>query len=68
MSVVIKAEKISKLYRLGIISSKSIAQDVNRLIARLRGKEDPYLKVGQENQRDKKTEGQFVWALKRHKF
>lgn len=64
MSVVIKAEKISKLYRLGIISSKSIAQDVNRLIARIRGKEDPYLKVGQENQRDKKTEGQFVWALK----
>ncbi len=64
MSVVIKAENISKLYRLGIISSKSIAQDVNRLIARIRGKEDPYLKVGQLNQRDKKTDGQFVWALK----
>lgn len=64
MRVVIKAENISKLYRLGIISSKSIAQDFNRFIARIRGKEDPYLKVGQVNQRDKKTDGQFVWALK----
>ena len=64
MSVVIKADNISKLYRLGIISSKSIAQDLNRFIARIRGKEDPYLKVGEVNVRDKRTEGQFIWALK----
>lgn len=64
MSVVIKAENVSKLYRLGMITSKSIAQDANRFIARIRGKEDPYMKVGEKNHRDKKSKGQFVWALK----
>ncbi len=64
MSVVIKAENISKLYRLGILSSRTIAQDVNRFIARIRGKEDPYLKVGEINNREKKSSGQFIWALK----
>lgn len=64
MSVVIKAENVSKLYRLGMITSKSIAQDANRFIARISGKEDPYMKVGEKNHRDKKSKGQFVWALK----
>ncbi len=64
MSVIIKAENVSKLYRLGMITSKSIAQDANRFIARIRGKEDPYMKVGEKNHRDKKSKGQFVWALK----
>ena len=64
MSVVINAENISKLYRLGILSSRTIAQDVNRFIARVRGKEDPYMKVGEINDREKKSSGQFIWALK----
>ena len=64
MSVVINAENISKLYRLGILSSRTIAQDVNRFIARVRGKEDPYMKVGELNSREIKGSGQFIWALK----
>lgn len=64
MSVVIKSENISKLYRLGMLSSRSIAQDLNRFMAKIRGKEDPYLKVGEINYRDKKSKEQFVWALK----
>ena len=64
MSVIIKAENISKLYRLGILSSRTIAQDVNRFIARMRGKEDPYMKVGEINNREEKSSGQFIWALK----
>ncbi|HMS32634.1 MAG TPA: ABC transporter ATP-binding protein [Ignavibacteria bacterium] len=64
MSIVIKSENISKLYRLGIISTRSIAQDMSRFIARVRGKEDPYMKVGEINFREKKSAGQFVWALK----
>lgn len=64
MSIVIEIENISKLYRLGVISSKSISQDVNRLIARIRGKEDPYLKIGQVNTRTDKSKNGFVWALK----
>lgn len=64
MSVVIKADKVSKLYRLGVISSKTLSQDFNRFIARLRGKEDPYLKIGALNRRDVKNENEFVFALK----
>ena len=64
MSVVIKADKVSKLYRLGVISSKTLSQDFNRFLARLRGKEDPYLKIGALNRRDIKNENDFVFALK----
>lgn len=64
MSVVIQAENISKLYRLGMLSSRTIAQDLNRFMARLRGKEDPYMKIGEINNRESKGTGQFVWALK----
>lgn len=42
MNNVIKVENLSKLYRLGVISSKSIKQDINRWIAKIQKKEDPY--------------------------
>ncbi len=64
MSIVIKAENLSKLYRLGVISSKTIAQDFNRFVARIRGKEDPYLKIGALNNRTVKGASPFVYALK----
>ncbi|MEO8664947.1 MAG: ABC transporter ATP-binding protein [Ignavibacteria bacterium] len=64
MSIVIKAENLSKIYRLGIVSSRSIAQDANRLWAKVRGREDPYLKVGEVNRRDIKSNGKYIWALK----
>lgn len=64
MTPAIQAEKLSKLYRLGIISSKTIAQDFNRFLARIRGKEDPYLKIGAVNNRQSKNGHEFVWALK----
>jgi lipopolysaccharide transport system ATP-binding protein len=37
---------------------------LNRWWARIRGKEDPYLRIGEENDRSKKATGDFVWALK----
>ncbi len=66
MSVVIKAENISKQYKLGAVGMSSLSEDVQRLIAKLKGKEDPFLKVGDENARDKATtanDSKFVWAL-----
>ncbi|MFZ1461788.1 MAG: ABC transporter ATP-binding protein, partial [Ignavibacteria bacterium] len=51
-------------YRLGVISSKTLSQDFNRFLARLRRKEDPYLKIGALNSRDIKNENDFVFALK----
>ena len=46
-STVIKVENLSKQYRLGEVSTGSIAHDINRLWYKIRGKEDPYLKIGE---------------------
>lgn len=64
MSSVIKVENLSKQYRLGNVGTGSIAHDVNRAWHRLRGKEDPYLKIGEENDRTKKGSSEYVWALR----
>ncbi|MBS1517256.1 MAG: ABC transporter ATP-binding protein [Bacteroidetes bacterium] len=64
MSTVIRVENISKLYKLGIISSKSIVQDFSRFIARITGKEDPFSKLGEINDRTVKKSSDYVWALK----
>lgn len=64
MSVVIKVEDLSKQYRLGTIGTGTLSHDLNRWWYRLRGKEDPYLKVGELNDRSKKASGEYVWALK----
>ena len=50
---VIRVENISKLYRLGEVGTGSLAHDFNRWWHRIRGKEDPYLKVGEVNDRTK---------------
>ena len=56
-NTVIRVEGLSKLYRLGEVGTGSLAHDVNRWWHRVRGKEDPYLKIGQTNDRTKKAEG-----------
>ncbi|HRI22757.1 MAG TPA: ABC transporter ATP-binding protein, partial [Panacibacter sp.] len=60
---VIKVEGLSKQYRLGQVGRKTLHDDVNRWLYSLAGKEDPYLKIGEENDRSKKGESQYVWAL-----
>ncbi|EPR74707.1 Polysaccharide ABC transporter, ATP-binding protein [Winogradskyella psychrotolerans RS-3] len=63
MSVILKAENISKQYRLGLVGTGTISHDLNRWWARIRGKEDPYLKVGAVNDRSTKADSDYVWAL-----
>ncbi len=64
MSTVIKVENLGKQYRLGQVGTGTIATDVNRWWHKVRGKEDPYLKIGEVNDRTKKGETDLVWALK----
>ncbi|MBC7627705.1 ABC transporter ATP-binding protein, partial [Ferruginibacter sp.] len=64
MSTVIKVENLSKQYRLGSVGTGSFAHDINRAWHRVRGKEDPYLKIGEENDRTQKGSSEYVWALK----
>lgn len=63
MSTVIKVENISKQYRLGQVSTGTISHDVNRWWHKLRGKENPYLKIGEVNDRTKAGDSDYVWAL-----
>jgi lipopolysaccharide transport system ATP-binding protein len=64
MSTVIKVENISKQYRLGDIGTGSIRDDLNRWWHQVRGKEDPYLKIGETNDRSQKGNSDYVWALR----
>jgi lipopolysaccharide transport system ATP-binding protein len=60
----IKAEHISKQYRLGQIGTGTLSHDLNRFWHKLRGQPDPYLKIGEQNDRSKKGESEYVWSLK----
>lgn len=64
MSVILKAENISKQYRLGLVGTGTISHDLNRWWAGVRGKEDPYLKIGTVNDRSTKADSDYVWALR----
>jgi lipopolysaccharide transport system ATP-binding protein len=64
MSTVIKVENISKQYRLGNVGLGSLSHDLNRWWYNMRGKEDPYLKIGEENDRSVKGKSDYVWALR----
>lgn len=62
--VVIKVENLGKQYRLGNVGTGTISNDLNRWWHKVRGKEDPYLKIGDVNDRTKKGESDLVWAIK----
>jgi lipopolysaccharide transport system ATP-binding protein len=62
---IIRVENLSKLYRLGKIGTGTLSKDLNRWWAQIRGKEDPYIRMGQVNDRTKKSSGSdLVWAIK----
>lgn len=61
---ILKAENISKQYRLGTVGTGTISHDLNRWWAGIRGKEDPFLKVGSVNDRSTKADSDYVWALR----
>ncbi len=67
-NTVIKVENISKQYRLGEVGTGSLSHDVNRWWHKVRGKEDPYLKIGDSNDRTQKGNSEYVWALKNINF
>jgi ABC-type polysaccharide/polyol phosphate transport system ATPase subunit len=65
---VIKVENISKLYRLGEVGTGTLSHDLNRWWHKVRGKEDPYLKIGQVNDRAVKGDSDYAWALQNVSF
>lgn len=61
----IEFENISKQYRLGLVSTRTLSHDLNRWwTVNVLRKEDPYLKIGETNDRATKGQSDYVWALK----
>lgn len=58
-----RVENVGKVYRLGLIGTGTISHDLNRWWHKVRGKEDPYLKVVEINDRSSKGKSDYVWAL-----
>jgi lipopolysaccharide transport system ATP-binding protein len=69
MSSVIQVSNLSKIYRLGEIGTGTITHDLERWYKmKIRGKEDPFLKIGETNEHNKKGESDVVFALREINF
>ncbi|MEE1541973.1 MAG: ABC transporter ATP-binding protein, partial [Paludibacteraceae bacterium] len=63
--IVVKFENVGKQYRLGVVGTGTLSHDLNRWFqTSVLRKEDPYLKVGESNDRTKKGLSDYVWALR----
>ncbi len=65
MQPVIRFENVGKLYRLGTVGTGTIAHDIQRWwVTSVLRKEDPYLQIGETNDRSSKGTSEYVYALK----
>lgn len=62
--IAISVENVSKMYRLGSYGTNTLGDDITRSWAKVRGKEDPFAKIAEANDRSKKMESDYVWSLK----
>jgi lipopolysaccharide transport system ATP-binding protein len=63
-STVIKVENVGKQFRLGLVGTGTLSSDLQRWYYRVRGLEDPFLKIGETNDRSQKGHSDVVWALR----
>ncbi|HQB65413.1 MAG TPA: ABC transporter ATP-binding protein, partial [Fibrobacteraceae bacterium] len=69
MATAIEFENISKQYRLGLVSTGTLSHDLNRFWhTKVLRREDPYLKIGETNDRSHRGKSEYVWALKNIDF
>jgi len=65
MSTAIEFDHVSKQYRLGLVSTKTLSHDIRRFwITNVLHREDPYLKIGEVNVRSTRGASDYVWALR----
>lgn len=61
----IEFDNVGKLYKLGLVGTGTLSNDLNRWWKMsVLHQEDPYLKIGETNDRTSKGESDYVWALK----
>ena len=65
MATAIEFEHVSKQYRLGLVSTKTLSHDIRRWwLTSIMRQDDPYLKIGETNDRATKGSSEYVWALR----
>ena len=65
MSTAISFDHVGKLYKLGLVGTGTLSHDLNRWWkTSILHQEDPYLKIGETNDRSKKGSSDYVWALR----
>jgi len=65
MATAIKVEKLSKIYRLGEIGTGTISRDLERWVkTKILGQEDPFLKIGEINNKSVVGNSDIVYSLK----
>lgn len=60
--IVIKVENLYKKYRLGTVGAGTLREEFTGFWAKIRGKENPNLKIG-ENNLSKSSQNEYIWAL-----
>lgn len=64
-NIAIQFDQVGKLYQLGLVGTGTLSHDLNRWWkTSVLGKDDPYLKIGEINDRSKRGDSDYVWALK----
>ena len=65
MSTAIEFNHVGKQYRLGLVGTGTLTHDIRRFwITNILRKEDPYLKIGEVNDRSQRATSDYVWALR----
>lgn len=64
MSIVLRAEDISKVFRLGDVGAKTITEDIRAAWHKLTNRQNPYTTGAETNNRELESINDFVWALK----
>ena len=65
MATAIEFDHVGKQYRLGLVSTRTLSHDFNRWWQiNILKKEDPYLKIGETNDRTTVGHSEYVWALR----
>ena len=65
MATAIEFDHVGKQYRLGLVSMGTLGNDLKRWwTTSILRKEDPFLTVGEVNDRSVKGDSEYVWALK----
>ena len=62
-NIILKIEQVSKQYRLGLVGTGTLGDDLKRWWFTIRGKEDPFTKIGETNDRSSKGTSDVVWSL-----